>query len=65
MPLEDRQKVNDIILAADTYIYETFPKLIAGKLPIEELDNYFKELEKLGINDAIELYQKAYDAYIK
>lgn len=65
MSLEDRQKVNDIILAVETYVYESFPQLIAGKMSIDKLDDYFAQLEKLGINEAIDIYQKAYDAYLK
>lgn len=65
MSLEDRQKVNDIILAVETYVYESFPQLIAGKMSIDKLDDYFAQLEKLGINEAIEIYQKAYDAYLE
>lgn len=65
MSVEDKQKLTDIMLPIETYVYETFPKLIAGKISIDKLSEYYAQLEKLGINDAIKIYQKAYDAYLK
>ena len=65
MSLEDRQRLNDIMLPIETYVYETFPQLIAGKISIEKLDEYYAQIEKLGIKEAIEIYQKAYNAYLE
>lgn len=59
---EDEQKrYTDIITPINTYREETVAKLISGKMPMEELDNYFAQLKKLGIEEAIEIQQAAYD----
>lgn len=63
MPAEDSRKFNDIMTPINTYREETITKIIAGKMPLSELDHYYAELKRMGIEEAVALKQKAYDAY--
>ena len=60
----EMQRYNDIMTTIDTYRAETIAKIIAGKLPLSEMDNYYAQLKSLGIEEAIEIQQKAYDRYL-
>ena len=61
---KDAKRYNDIITAVDTYRAETISQIIAGKKPLEDMAEYYEQLKALGIEEAIELKQKAYDKYI-
>ncbi|MBE5040303.1 type 2 periplasmic-binding domain-containing protein [Ructibacterium gallinarum] len=61
---EDSKTYNDIMTPIDTYREETITKIISGKMDFSEMENYYAELKRLGIEDAIALKQKAYDEYI-
>ena len=58
---EEQKNYSDIIAPINTYREETVAKLISGKMPMSELDNYFTQLKKLGIEEAIKIQQTAYD----
>lgn len=60
---EEELEILDILTPVETYIDETIVKIITGRLPLEHMDEYYKQIEKLGINNAIDMYQKAYDRY--
>lgn len=62
---EEQQRYTDIMTPIDTYRSETLAKLISGKLDISYLDTYFEELKRMGIEEAIQITQDAYDRYIK
>lgn len=61
---EEKQRYNDIMTPINTYREETIAKIIAGKLPLSEMSNYYAQLKSLGIEEAIEIQQKAYDRYM-
>ena len=47
------------------YVDETLVKFVTGSLNIDtEWDNYVAELEKMGLQEIIDIYQDAYDSYI-
>lgn len=54
----------DIMTNVTTYTNEMIAKFITGDLPIEEFDNYLKQLKDFGIEDAIKFRQEAYDRYV-
>jgi putative aldouronate transport system substrate-binding protein len=62
---EQEKKLADIITPIDTYREETISKIIAGKLPIETLEEYYKQLKALGVEEAISIYQEAYNKYLE
>lgn len=60
---QDEQDVyNDAYADIDGYITEMTAKFITGALSIEEKwDEYLAELDKMGLDDVIKVYQAAYD----
>ncbi len=62
---EEQKTYTDIMTPINTYREETVAKLISGKMDISALDNYFAELKRLGIEEAIKIQQAAYDRYIE
>lgn len=48
------------------YIDETLVKYVTGALDIDaEWGNYVAELDRMGMSEIIEIYQQAYDGYLK
>ncbi len=47
------------------YIDEMYWKFITGKEPISNFDTYITEIERMGMNDIIAVYQAAYDSYLE
>ena len=39
-------------------------KFITGEEPLTNYDSYMEQLEKMGINELISLYQQAYDNFM-
>lgn len=65
MTNEEQKTYSDIMTPVNTYRDETIAKIISGKMPLGELDNYYAQLKKLGIEKAIEIKQAAYDRYLE
>lgn len=64
----DAAKITELGNALNSYMGEAMAKFITGELDINsdtEWNNYIKELEKIGIQEYIEISQKAYDAMMK
>lgn len=61
----EHKRYTDIMTSVNTYFEETFIKLVSGELEMSYLDTYYTELKQLGIEEAIEIQQKAYDNYLK
>lgn len=40
-------------------------KFIVGERPLEEVDNFWKELETMGVEEYIEIYREAYAPYLE
>ncbi len=49
----------------DTYVKEALGKFIMGTKPLSEMDDYFAQLKKMGIEDIIEIRQGAYDRFVE
>ncbi len=62
---DEQKKYTDIMTPIDTYREETLAKLVTGKMDISYLDEYFSELKRMGIEEAISLKQAAYDRYLE
>ena len=60
---QDEQDVyNDTFADMDAYIIEMTAKFITGELSIEEnWDSYLSYLDKMGVQDVIDIYQAAYE----
>lgn len=61
---EDLTKRASIYTDIHNYVTEMKAKWVTGELKIEDTwDEYVKTLNKMGVEEYIEMYQKAYDAY--
>ena len=59
---DESDTYNDAWTDINTYIVETTAKFITGEADIAaEWDNYIAELESMGLQDVIDVYQAAYD----
>lgn len=62
---DEMDTYNDAWGDINTYIGESTAKFITGEWTVEQSwDSYINELEKMGLNDVIDIYQVAYDRYL-
>ena len=61
---EDQSELSSIDSAINTYMSEVVTKLIMGTESFDNYDKIIEELKDRGIERAIEIRQKAYDAYL-
>lgn len=62
---EESQELSKIINECNTYEEEMTIAFIMGKKSFDEWDAYVSQMKELGIERAIEIYQNAYDRYMK
>ncbi|MEM1577960.1 MAG: extracellular solute-binding protein [Candidatus Pacearchaeota archaeon] len=63
---EEGSKLSKIMADVNTFIEETVPKFIIGNIPLSQYKSSFiDKLKALGIEEAIKIYQNAYDRYRK
>jgi len=55
---------NGLILPITDYVKTMEAKFIMGKEPLENIDDFYAQLETLGIKEYLQLQQEAYDAYL-
>ena len=60
----DAQKAVAEIENMGTYIAEMQYKFITGEEPLTNYDAYMEQLQKMGIEELIKLYQEAYDRFM-
>lgn len=65
MSLEDRAFCDSIMDDVTTYITEMELKFITGETPLSSFDSYVDQLDKMGINQALDIYRKAYANYLE
>lgn len=61
---KDSQRISKIMGDVKTSVDENVIKLIMGVTPLDQYDSYVQNLKNMGIDEAIEIYQKAYDNYV-
>ncbi len=61
---EDSLRSAELKTVLEQYIQSESAKFITGLRPLSELDAYFEELEKMGVEEYVEIYQNGYCAYI-
>lgn len=61
---EESERFTGIMNDIATYSLEHMIKLIMGEDPISYIDTYISTIESMGINEAIEIRQTAYDRYL-
>ena len=62
---EQEELVNDYAADIQTYIAETYVQFLDGGKPFSEWDAYVDTLWSLGMQEIIDIYQQAYDAYLQ
>jgi putative aldouronate transport system substrate-binding protein len=63
--VEESNKVAQIMTQISTYKEEMFIKFVMGNEPIDNFDAYAKQIESMGIQEVIDIYQAAMDRYNK
>ena len=59
---ETQEVITDLFVAIKEYANAETAKFITGERPIEELNNYFDEIEALGALEYVQIHQDYYDA---
>lgn len=62
---EQNRRVADLRTVINAYVTTEVPKFITGARSLDELNNYFDELKKLGIEEYVDIYRSAYANYIE
>lgn len=57
---KDADIVNQVTNNVKTYSEQEISKFLLGQRPLGEWDNYVKEVKKLGIDQLLEIYDRAY-----
>lgn len=59
---ETQLKVNDLLVVLTDYATTETAKFITGARPLEELDAYFDEIERLGATEYVQIYADYYES---
>ena len=60
---DESSKVADIMNKVNTYTDEMLNKFIMGIVPLSEFDDYVKNIQDMGIEEALVIEQTAYERY--
>ncbi|SFM54527.1 putative aldouronate transport system substrate-binding protein [Paenibacillus sp. 1_12] len=60
---QESQKLGSIMSEVNTYVKEMWIKFIMGNEPVDNYDKFVATLKKMGIDEAIQIYQTAYERY--
>ncbi|MGG4143560.1 extracellular solute-binding protein [Paenibacillus algorifonticola] len=60
---EESQRISSIMSEADTYVQEMRLKFVMGNEPLANFSKYKETLKKMGIEEAIQIQQAAYERY--
>ena len=62
--VEESSRLASITNEINTYASEMFNKFVMGQEPIENFDQYLEQIKNMGVDEAIEIQQAAYDRYL-
>jgi putative aldouronate transport system substrate-binding protein len=62
---EETERITDLQVVLKNYVEAEVAKFITGERPIEEFDQYLKELKGMGIEEFRDIYARAYENYKK
>lgn len=62
---EDSLRASELALLLNEYITAESAKFITGARPVSEIDDYYKELDKLGLQEYTEIYTTAYKTFME
>lgn len=58
---EESERLSEITSELTTYMEECFVNFMTGKLPLDQFDAYMDRCKAMGVEEAIQIYQTAYD----
>ena len=61
---EESEELNTYSGDLSTYINENYAAFFAGEKPLSEWDSYIEGMYSMGMQNVLDLYQSAYDAYL-
>ena len=61
---EDKVLASDIMSQVNTYVDEMIDKVIIGQESVENWDKVIETIKNLKVDEAVSIYQKAYDKYL-
>ena len=64
LSVKDKAFCDGVMDDVNNYISEMEIKFITGEEPLSNFDNYVKQLEKMGVRDALEIYRREYDKFM-
>jgi len=65
MTIEEQTRFSAIMADLETYRQEMTNKFIMGVEALDKFEDYIKTLESMGIKEAIQIQQEAYNRYLK
>lgn len=65
MDTETSTELNDLLNVIATRTQEVSYKYLTGEESLDNFDSFVEEINKIGLPRVLEIYQTAYDAYIK
>lgn len=64
LTVDESERFTVIMTDINTYAEENVMKFVTGELGFDNWDNFVGTIESMGIDEAIEIYQAAYDRYM-
>lgn len=64
MSVEDKAFCDGVMDDVNNYITEMEIKFITGEEPLSNYDAFVAQLDRMGVNKALDVYRKAYEAYM-
>ena len=61
---EEQEAYGAVMTDINTAISEVYLPVIMGMKPVEDLDKLLEQIDRMGIQQAIDAYQSAYDRYL-
>ena len=61
---EDATRIAELTTDINTFVGENFASFMIDGVTDDSWNNYVSQIRKMGIDEVVELYQKAYDAYL-
>lgn len=64
LTVDESERFSVIMTDINTYAEENVMKFVTGELSFDTWDQFIGTIESMGIDEAIEIYQGAYDRYV-
>ncbi len=65
MTTEESEEYNSLVTDIATYLQENIVNFIIGGRSLDEFDDFVAQIEEMGIQQCIDIYQAAYERYLE